>query len=267
MRAHGLRYSKSYGQNFLTDRNTLEKIVDAAKLNPSDHVVEIGAGLGALTILLAQASEQVTAIEIDRKIIPALREAIEGLDNIDIVNDDFLKMGFVSPQPYKLVGNLPYYITTPIVAKLFEPGPDGFRPRPPSLSVLMIQKEVAERLVSLTGKKTYGAISVLVQYYAEAEILFNVSREVFVPKPGVDSTVIRLKPRDVSEDDTAVTARMFRLVRSGFDMRRKTLKNSLSRAGFSEEKLLAALAKADIDPTRRAETLSPRDFYTLASYL
>ena len=176
---------------------------------------------------------------------------------------------FVTPlsAPCKLVGNLPYYITTPIIAKLFEPGADGIRPAPPSLSVLMVQKEVAERLLSPPGKKAYGAISVLIQYYTEASLLFTVSREAFFPKPGVDSAVIRLRPRDLSGDDPAVAARMFRLVRAGFDMRRKTLRNSLSRAGFSDEAMQAAYAAAGIDPGLRAETLSAREFYTLASYL
>ena len=315
-RAHGLRYSKALGQNFLTDRNVLEKIAEAAGLSPDDHVIEIGPGLGALTVFLAQAAGRVTAVEIDRRLIPALREAVFGLPDVDIVNEDFLKYS-LPEGPFKIAGNLPYNITTPIIAKLYEqprPGsggsadgaqakPDasasGGQPRPgsgvsadgaqakpdasasggqpkhsaaheapcpPGLAVLMVQKEVAERLVSPPGKKAYGAISVLVQYYTGAEILFPVSREVFVPKPGVDSAVIRLRPRDLSGDSPAVAARMFRLVRAGFDMRRKTLRNSLARAGYTEEALLAALEASGIDPGRRAETLSPREFYTLAGH-
>jgi len=267
IRAFDFRFSKAYGQNFLIDKNTLEKIVSSAEISPDDHVVEIGPGAGALTILLAQAAKRVTAVEIDNRIIPLLREATSGLPNVDIVNEDFLKFDMTKSAPCKLVGNLPYYITTPIIAKLFEPGADGIRPAPPSLSVLMVQKEVAERLLSTPGRKAYGAISVLVQYYAEAALLFNVSREVFTPKPGVDSAVISLRPRDLSDDDPATAARMFRLVRAGFDMRRKTLRNSFARAGFSEEAMSAAYAAAGIDPGRRAETLSPREFYTLASYL
>ena len=265
MRAHGLKHSKSYGQNFITDRNTLEKIVEAAVPGPADHIIEIGPGLGALTVLLAQKAGYVTAVEIDSRLIPALKEAVDGLGNIEIINEDFLR--YSPSSPYKLVGNLPYYITSPILASLFEPGHDGTRQTPPDLSVFMIQKEVAERLLSPPGKKTYGAISVLVQYYARAEFLFNVSREVFVPKPGVDSSAIRLWPRDISGDDPLITARMFRLVRAGFDKRRKILRNSLADSGFSEEKLSAALDKAGIDPVRRAETLGPRDFYSIASYL
>ena len=265
MRSHGLRCSKAFGQNFLTDKNTLDKIVKAAELAPDDHVVEIGAGLGALTVLLAQKAGRVTAIEIDKRLMPALTEATAGLENTDLVNEDFLKWD--RRGTYKVIGNLPYCATTPIIAKLFEPGIDSIRPTPPALAVLMMQKEVAERLVSPPGKKAYGAISVLVQYYTEAELLFGVSREVFVPKPGVDSAVVRLRPKDLTGDDPETAALMFRLVRAGFDMRRKTLRNSLSATGFPEAKLLAALEATGIDPIRRAETLSPRDFYRLASAL
>ena len=321
MRAHGFRYSKAWGQNFLVDRNVLEKVALAAELSRDDSVIEIGPGAGALTVLLAQAAGHVTAVEIDKRLIPLLNEVTEGLPNVTIVNDDFLKysrdnsahdfdaartdnsLRFVgarlkdcdgkvcesigdsqgksarvsrplaaqdAPQKsrgYKLAGNLPYYITTPIIAGLFEPGADGARPRPPELAVFMVQKEVAERLMSPPGKKTYGAISVLVQYYAGIEMLSAVSREVFTPRPNVDSAIIRLRPRDLSGDDTETASRMFRLVRAGFDMRRKTLRNSLAGAGFPAADMAAALEKTGIDPIRRAETLSPRDFYALASYL
>ena len=266
MRSYGLHYSKSFGQNFITDRNTLEKITLGAEIKPEEHIVEVGPGAGALTLFLAEAAGHVTAVEIDGRLIPLLQKVTEGQNNIELVNEDFLKFN-LPKKPYKLVGNLPYYITSPIVAKLFETGSDGSRPVPPELAVLMIQKEVAERFLSQPGKKTYGAISILIQYYSEAEYLFDVSREIFVPKPGVDSAVIRLKPRDLSDDDPAIAARMFRLVRAGFDMRRKTLRNSLRRSGFPEKDLLEALESAGIDPVRRAETLSARDFYTVASYL
>jgi len=329
MRAHGFRYSKAWGQNFLVDKNILDNVVAAAELTPDDHVVEIGPGAGALTILLAEAAGHVTAVEIDKRLIPLLEEVTEGLANITIVRDDFLKVrhnfgaldleqlapslrfdrdslpamrdlsdfsqrgekspGFVSSETRcplrgtsrllaaqdgppkllgcKLVGNLPYYITTPIIAGMFEPGADGARPVPPELAVFMVQKEVAERLMSPPGKKAYGAISVLVQYYSEIELLHTVSRDVFTPRPTVDSAVIRLRPRDLSGDDPETAARMFRLVRAGFDMRRKTLKNSLAASGFPRDALAAALDLAGIDPVRRAETLSPRDFYTVAGYL
>ena len=278
LRVYGFQYSKGRGQNFLVDRNVLEKVAAAADLSPDDHVIEIGPGAGALTVFLAQAAGHVTAVEIDGRLIPLLEEVTEGLTNVTIVHEDFLKYHpsgaseakqstLQTRTAYKLVGNLPYYITTPIIAGLFEPGAEGVRPEPPELAVFMVQKEVAERLLSPPGRKAYGAISVLVQYYAEAELLFTVSHEVFTPRPKVDSAVIRLRPRDLKADDPKTAAKMFRLVRAGFDMRRKTLRNSLASAGIPAEKLAAAHEQADIDPGRRAETLSPRDFYTLASYL
>jgi len=291
-RAHGFRCSKAWGQNFLVDKNVLDKVVRGAELSQEDHVTEIGPGAGALTVLLAQAAGSVTAVEIDKRLIPILREVTEGLDNVTIVQDDFLNhhrlLAARTEQSLrvvggekdnsmrdsrllaargKIIGNLPYYITTPIIASLFEPGKDGVRPVPPELAVFMIQKEVADRLLSPPGKKTYGAISVLVQYYTDVELLSAVSREVFTPRPNVDSAIIRLRPKDLSGDDAETASRMFRLVRAGFDMRRKTLRNSFTASGFSAEDLAAALEQSGIDPVRRAETLSPRDFYTIASKL
>ena len=279
MRKYRLYSSRSYGQNFLVDRNILEKIADAAEIAEGDHLIEIGPGLGALTIMLAKGfpgddhSGRVTAVEIDNRLIPALDEVLEGLTNIEIVNQNFMKYNLPDTR-YKIIGNLPYYITTPIIAKLYEPSTQGDgktllkkAPSPPELAVFMMQKEVAERLLSPPGNKTYGAISVLVQYYSDIEFLFSVSREVFVPKPKVDSAVVRLRPKDVTGNDPAATERMFRLVRAGFNMRRKKLRNSLRQSGFSDEGLTMALDKAGIDPGCRAETLSPQDFYNVASFL
>jgi len=278
MRKHKLYFSKSYGQNYLIDRNILEKISNAAEIASGDHLIEIGPGLGALTIMLAQklgreSGGRVTAVEIDNRLIPALNEVLEGFLNIEIVNENFMKYK-LPDRGYKIIGNLPYYITTPIIAKLYEPATQGDgktlrkkEPSPPELAVFMMQKEVAERLLSTPGKKSYGAISVFVQYYAEIEFLFGVSREVFVPKPKVDSAVVRLRPKDLTGNDPAATERMFRLVRSGFNMRRKKLRNSLKQSGFSDEELTAALDKAGVDPGCRAETLSPQDFYNIASFL
>jgi len=274
MRKHKLHYSKVYGQNFLIDRNILEKITNAAEITAGDHLIEIGPGLGALTVMLAKNNPgRLTAIEIDDRLLPALDEVLEGLTGIEVINQNFMKYKLPDNR-YKIVGNLPYYITTPIIARLYEPSTQGdgkkllkVNPLPPELAVLMMQKEVAERILSPPGNKTYGAISVLVQYYTEAKFLFSVSREVFIPKPKVESVVVSLRPRDMTNRDPAVTERMFRLVRAGFDMRRKTIRNSFKQSGFSESDLTDALRIAEINPERRAETLSPAEFYTIASFL
>jgi 16S rRNA (adenine1518-N6/adenine1519-N6)-dimethyltransferase len=267
-KAYGLEPSKALGQNFLTDGNIAHRIADAAGAGPQDDVVEIGPGLGALTVPLAQRARHVMAVELDKKLLPALGAAVAGAGNVEIVNGDFLKLRAEDfPQRFILVGNLPYYITTPIVARAIELGPVR--------SVFMMQREVAERLLSAPGKKTYGAITILVQHHCEAELVMNVSREVFAPKPGVDSAVICLTPkrgthtapRTSAEIQPETEALMFRLVRAGFDMRRKTLRNSLARTGYAEALLLSALKEAGIDPVRRAETLSPEDFYLLAQCL
>jgi 16S rRNA (adenine1518-N6/adenine1519-N6)-dimethyltransferase len=265
-KAYGLEPSKSLGQNFLTDGNIANRIADAADADPADDVVEIGSGLGALTVPLARRAGRVLAVELDKKLLPALGAAVAGAGNVEIINEDFLKLSAETfPQRFILVGNLPYYITTPIVARAIE--------LRPVRCIFMMQREVAERLLSAPGKKTYGSITVLVQHHCKAELVMNVSREVFAPRPGVDSSVVCLTPKcgadggPRSEIDPETEALMFRLVRAGFDMRRKTLRNSLARVGYPEATLLAALAEAGIDPVRRAETLSPEDFYLLAQCL
>lgn len=262
-KAYGLDAAKSLGQNFLIDGNIVNKIADAACADPSAHVVEIGPGLGALTVALAKRARRVTAVELDKKVLPALNEVVSGLDNVEIINEDFLKLTESDlPEKYALVGNLPYYITTPILARAVELAP--------LRAVFMMQREVADRLLSPPGKKTYGAITVLVRHHCEAELVMNVGRDVFSPKPGVDSAVVCLTPKQRADDfipDPKTEALMFRLVRAGFDMRRKTLRNSLMRTGYAEADLLAALDEAGIDKTRRAETLSPEDFYLLAQCL
>lgn len=262
-KAYGLEPSKSLGQNFLADGNIANRIVDAAGIGSEDDVVEIGPGLGALTVPIAGRCKHLMAVELDKKLLPALGAAVAGAGNVEIVNEDFLKLSDdVFPERFILVGNLPYYITTPLVIRAIE--------LKPVRCVFMMQREVAERLLSIHGKKTYGAITVFVQHHCDVEFVMNVSREVFAPKPGVDSAVICLTPKR-SEDgsprtdtDPEIEDLMFRLVRAGFDMRRKTLRNSLSRLGYPEDILLSAMAEADIDPIRRAETLSPADFYRLA---
>jgi 16S rRNA (adenine1518-N6/adenine1519-N6)-dimethyltransferase len=260
MRRHGFTPIKKYGQNFLVDGNIITKITNAISPNPADSIIEIGPGLGALTIALAERAGSVTAIEADKKIIPLLAEevALAGAKNIEIVCADFLEYELPETFDYKLIGNLPYYITTPILIQAAE------AKKLPNMAVFMMQREVAGRVTAPPGSKTYGAVSVAVQYRFDADYLFDVSREVFTPKPGVDSAVIRLTPRG----DCAVRAKdertFFALVKAGFGQRRKMLRNSLRTSGFSGEAIERAFDAAGIAPTARAEELSVKDFVTLA---
>ena len=257
----GFNFSKSLGQNFLTDRNIIEKIITGSDIGSNDVVVEIGAGAGALTTILAERVKKVYAIEIDKKVLPLLERVTEGLDNIEIINADFLKYDFDKlAENYKIIGNLPYYITTPIIAGILE---KECLYKPKSMTFMM-QKEVADRLIAEPGTKTYGAISVLVQHYCEVSHISDVSREVFVPKPNVDSSVLLFTLRDVSEYDVDVTKYMFKIVKAGFGMRRKTLRNSLKTLGLPEQKLLDAMESIGINSLQRAETLSSNDYYNLA---
>ena len=257
----GFNFSKALGQNFLTDRNIIEKIVDGAGIDESDVVIEIGAGAGALTSFLSARAKKVYAVEIDSNVIPLLERVTEGLGNVEIINQDFLKYDFDNlSENYKIIGNLPYYITTPIIAGILEKE----KKYTPKNMAFMMQKEVAERLLSLPGKKTYGAISVLVQYYCDVALITEVSKEVFIPKPKVDSAVLLFTPKNLSNYDENVSKYMFKIVKSGFCMRRKTLRNSLKSLGVREDILLKAMEIAGIDPIQRAETLSVDDYYSLA---
>lgn len=259
----GFSSDKSLGQNFLIDGNTVRRVADAAELSQSDTVIEVGAGVGALTGALSERAGRVVAVETDRRLIPALEEALDGQENVEIANEDFLKydmarMGCAARAggAYKLVGNLPYNITTPVIAKAFAASP------PPSLMVFMMQKEVAERVTAPPGGRIYGAISVLAQYRSETEFLFPVSREVFRPKPNVDSAVVRF--RTVSRNVPAETEKLlFKIVKAGFGQRRKTLRNSLKTLG-ADDAVAKALEAAGIDPGLRAETLGWEDYLQIA---
>jgi 16S rRNA (adenine1518-N6/adenine1519-N6)-dimethyltransferase len=257
---YGVQLSKNFGQNLLTDRNIIEKIADAAELNGADTVVEIGPGLGAMTVELSRRAGKVIAVEIDRRMIPVLNEVLTDAGNVEIVNEDFMKfdMGRVGGG-FKLMGNLPYYITTPIIAKMLE---GSIRPK---LMVFMVQREVAQRLVSAPGGKTYGAISVMAQYHSRATYLMDVSREVFLPKPQVDSAVVLLRPQPFEGGKPKDETLFFAVVRAGFGQRRKMLHNALGVLGMDKDRLTDAFARADIDPSRRAESLSVGEFITLAN--
>ena len=275
-----LRLTKSLGQNFLTDESIIKQIAEAAEIKKDDLVIEIGPGIGNLTIELAQLAGSVVAVEIDKYLIPALTENLKDYNNIEIMNADILKLdikkdiieraggtssgatGGGSPASCKIVANLPYYITTPIIMKLLEeqPGLD--------LMVFMVQKEVADRMAANPGKKDYGALSVAVQYYSRCEKLFNVPPHSFIPQPDVDSTVIRLniykEPPVVLKDRSL----FFKTVRAAFGQRRKTLVNALSNSGnfnVEKEKIKDILKVLGIGENQRGETLTIMQFAELSN--
>lgn len=268
---YGFKLTKSLGQNFLTDKNIIDRIIEGAEIGEDDLVIEVGPGIGVITYEASLAARKVITVEIDRNLIPILAKTLADRDNIEVVNSDILKTDVNAlieearakePQIKKvqIIGNLPYYITTPIIMKLLEDGvrADGI--------TVMMQKEVADRIKAVPSTKAYGALSVAVQYYCEVESVVNVPKEVFVPQPQVDSTVLRLKPRQdkpvVLRDDEV----FFRVVKAGFGQRRKTLSNSLMGIeGITKEIVKDALAAAGIEPTRRAETLDLEEFAKLAN--
>ena len=270
---YGLRPSKSLGQNFIKDRNVLTRIVDGAGIGPDDMVLEIGPGLGVLTAELADTAACVTAVEIDGRLIPVLEETLADRDNVRIINGDILKtdIGQIIEESraenlfsgrVHIVGNLPYYITTPIIMKLLE---DDV---PADSITVMMQKEVADRIRSAPGSRTYGAISAAVQYYCRVSKITDVPKEAFIPRPKVESTVLRLEPlredRIKAKDDKMY----LRCVKAGFAQRRKTLLNSLASAGgMDKETVKKVLEAAEIDPGRRAETLTVEEFTRIADRL
>ncbi|MCT4593771.1 MAG: 16S rRNA (adenine(1518)-N(6)/adenine(1519)-N(6))-dimethyltransferase RsmA [Anaeromicrobium sp.] len=264
---HGFKFSKSLGQNFLIDENILYSIVHGSNVTKEDTVIEVGPGIGTLTQVLCDEAKRVVAIEIDKTLIPILGETLGDKDNIDIVNEDVLKVDIHTllrdlkvEGSIKLIANLPYYITTPIVMKFLE------EKVPVKGITVMIQKEVADRMRASAGTKEYGALSVAVQYYCEPHIITKVPRSVFIPQPKVESTVINLevleKPRVQVKDEKL----LFKIVRAAFGKRRKTLLNALSNSGLNFEKdfIRETLERAQIDPKRRGETLSIDEFAKLA---
>jgi len=271
-----LSCKKSLGQNYLIDSNIADKIVNAANLSPADLVVEIGPGLGALTTRAARRAGKVLAVEIDRGLLPALAEVLEGMGNVEVIHGDALEVDFAglvrekTQKEYgwggggcKLLANLPYYITSPLLMRLLQ-GRCNF-----SLMVIMVQLEVANRLVARPGTKDYGALSVAVQYFTEAEILFRVPRTVFFPAPAVDSAVVRLMVRPEPAVPVCSEEAFFKVVRAAFGKRRKTILNALAGAGLDIERELwkSALESSGIDQERRGETLSIVEFARLTDRL
>ena len=270
---YGLRPAKSLGQNFIKDRNVLERIVEGAGVGPDDMVLEIGPGLGVLTAELADAAACVTAVEIDGRLIPVLEETLAGRDNVRVINGDILKtdIGQLIKESREkdlfsgnvhIVGNLPYYITTPIIMKLLE---DDV---PADSITVMMQKEVADRIRSAPGSRTYGAISAAVQYYCRVSKITDVPKEAFVPRPKVESTVLRLEPLKEDRIKAKDDKMYLRCVKAGFAQRRKTLLNSLASAGgMDKETVKKVLEAAGVDPGRRAETLTVEEFARIADRL
>ena len=264
---HNFKFSKSLGQNFLIDDNVIDRILEGARLSETDRIIEVGPGIGTLTREMGKVAENVVAIEIDKTLIPILKETLADLDNVEVVNEDILKVdvqGLINEKlnggPVKLVANLPYYITTPIVMKFLE------EDIPVTDIVVMVQKEVADRMNAKPSTKDYGALSVAVQYYCDTEIVAKAPRHMFVPQPNVDSIVIGLHVRDEKKYVVDNEEILFKTVKASFGQRRKTLLNSLGGLGFlSKDQIREALQAANIDEKRRGETLSIDEFANLSN--
>ena len=270
---HGFTFKKSFGQNFLTDTNILQKIMDTAEIDKNVNVIEIGPGIGALTEFLAESAAEVMAFEIDERLVPILADTLRDFDNVTVVNQDILKVDlaqyiaeFKNPDlPIKVVANLPYYITTPILMHLIESG------IPFSEFVVMMQREVADRISAQPNTKAYGSLSIAVQYYMTAKVAFIVPRTVFVPAPNVDSAILKMVRRDQPAVAVQDEKFFFKVSKASFVHRRKTLWNNLtSHFGKSEDtkaKLTAALGQAELSPSIRGEALTLADFARLADAL
>ena len=264
-------FQKKFGQNFLIDTHVLEKIIHAAEITRDDLVLEIGPGIGTMTQYLACAAREVVAVEIDRNLIPVLGETLAGYDNVTVVQEDILKYdinGLVRERnqgrPIKVVANLPYYITTPIIMGLFESHV------PLDSVTVMVQKEVADRMKAAPGSKDYGALSLAVQYYAEPYLAANVPPNCFIPRPNVGSAVIRLKRFAEPPVPVKDEALMFRMIRASFQQRRKTLVNGLTHGpelSFSKEEVLQAMDQVGLSPNVRGEALSLARFAALSDAL
>ena len=271
LQKYNFRFQKKYGQNFLIDTHVLERIISEAGITKDDFVLEIGPGIGTMTQYLCENAREVMAVEIDDNLIPILADTLSAYDNVTVVNEDILKLDIAKVakehnggKPIKVVANLPYYITTPIIMGLFESHV------PLESITVMVQKEVADRMQSGPGTKDYGALSLAVQYYAKPYLAANVPPNCFMPRPNVGSAVIRLDclnrvPIEVSDEKL-----MFRLIRASFNQRRKTLQNGLANSpelSFSKEEIKSALEAMELSPTVRGEKLSLAQFAALADEL
>lgn len=269
---YGFSFQKKFGQNFLIDENVVEKIVRDAGVTKDDFVLEIGPGIGTMTQILCENAREVVAVEIDDKLIPILTEdTLSWYDNVTVIHEDILKLDIVKlanerngGKPIKVVANLPYYITTPIIMGLFESHV------PLDSITIMVQKEVADRMQVGPGTKDYGALSLAVQYYAKPQILLNVPASCFMPRPNVDSAVIQLTRYEKPPVEVADEHLMFRLIRASFNQRRKTMTNSVGNSpelSVSKEQMVAALEKCGLSATVRGEALTLEQFAELANVL
>lgn len=264
-------FQKKFGQNFLIDARVLEKIIDAAGITRDDLVLEIGPGIGTMTQYLAEHARQVVAVEIDSNLIPILGETLKDYENVLLINDDILKVDikklaeeYNEGRPIKVVANLPYYITTPIIMGLFESDV------PIDNITVMVQKEVADRMQVGPGTKDYGALSLAVQYYAKPYIVANVPPNCFIPRPNVGSAVIRLTRHQEPPVQVTDAKLMFRLIRASFNQRRKTLQNGLNNSpeiAYSKERIIAAIESLGLSPTIRGEALTLEQFAQLANFI
>lgn len=271
LQKYNFTFQKKYGQNFLIDSHVLEKIMDAAEIGKDDCVVEIGPGIGTMTQYLAERAGEVVAVEIDKNLIPILTETLADYKNVSIINEDILKVDVNriveeknGGRPVKIVANLPYYITTPIIMGLFE------NHVPVKSITVMVQKEVADRMQVGPGTKDYGALSLAVQYYAKPEIVAIVPPNCFIPRPNVASAVIRLTCHEKKPVEVKDEKGMFALIRASFNQRRKTLANSLSNAqnlSLTREQVTEALESMQLSPTIRGEALTLEQFAALADIL
>ena len=266
---YSFAFQKKFGQNFLIDSNVLESIIRGAEITKDDFVLEIGPGIGTMTQYLCEAARQVVAVEIDKMLIPILEDTLSEYDNVEVINQDVLKVDIKSlakeknnGKPIKVVANLPYYITTPIIMGLFESGV------PIDSITIMVHKEVADRMQTGPGSKDYGALSLAVQFYATAKVILNVSATCFMPRPNVDSAVIKLTRHKEPTVNVADEKLMFKIIRASFNQRRKTLVNGLKNSpelSFSKEQIVKAIEKIGKPETIRGEALTLEEFAELAN--
>ena len=266
---YSFAFQKKFGQNFLIDSNVLESIIRGAEITKDDFVLEIGPGIGTMTQYLCEAARQVVAVEIDKMLIPILEDTLSEYDNVEVINQDVLKVDIKylaeeknNGKPIKVVANLPYYITTPIIMGLFESGV------PIDSITIMVQKEVADRMQTGPGSKDYGALSLAVQFYATAKVILNVSATCFMPRPNVDSAVIKLTRHKEPTVNVADEKLMFKIIRASFNQRRKTLVNGLKNSpelSFSKEQIVKAIEKIGKPETIRGEALTLEEFAELAN--